>query len=114
VIGPEKEYASDMLLVQLVELRLISEKTMDALGSTELGRFEESLAMFYLKSLEGLLFNFRCNVPSECLDNSKSFLGSFKRRLKCTFMASRSLSALLILYKRNSTNETLQYRARHP
>jgi hypothetical protein len=76
VIEIQKEFASDALLVQLVKLRLISEKATDVPWSgamAEVDHFMRPPAMFYLKSLEAQLDNFKSNIPSELMNNSKSF-----------------------------------------
>jgi len=76
VIEKQKEFASDVLLVQLVKLRLISERVIDAPWSgdkAEVDHFMRPPAMFYLKSLEAQLHDFKSNIPSELTDNSKSF-----------------------------------------
>lgn len=77
VIETQQEFASDALLVQLVKLRLISEKVIDAhwLGSvTDVDNSIRPPDIFYLKSLESQLYNFKSSIPSELANNSKSFI----------------------------------------
>jgi hypothetical protein len=76
LIETQKEFASDALLVQLVKVRLISEKARDASWSSalaEVDHFMRPPAMFYVKSLEAQIHDFKSNIPSELTDNSKSF-----------------------------------------
>jgi hypothetical protein len=76
VIEAENEFASDVLLVQLVKLRLISEKVVDAPWSgsvAEADYYGRPPAIFYLKSLEAQLRDFKSNIPSELMDNSELF-----------------------------------------
>lgn len=72
MIETEKEFTSDVLLVQLVKLRLISERVTEAPWLTQLDHLGGPPAMFYLKSLEAQLRDFKSNIPSESLDNSAS------------------------------------------
>ena len=77
MIETQKEFASDVLLVQLVKLRLISEKVVDAPWSgamVESNSFIRIPAMVYLKSLETQLHDFKSHIPRELVDNGKSFL----------------------------------------
>jgi len=74
VLETQKETASDMLLVQLVKLRLISEKLIDAPWSGAVTHGDQSVrppAMFYLKSLESQIQDFKSKIPNELADNSK-------------------------------------------
>ena len=63
-----------MLLVQLVKLRLIVEKTADLpwFGvPAELDASMRAPAIFYLKSLKAQFQEFKANIPNELIDNSK-------------------------------------------
>ena len=71
MLEEEKEFASDELLVQLVKLRLISEKVVDLpwSGAAE-GECSTRLpAMLYLRSLQAQLHRFKSSVPIELIDN---------------------------------------------
>lgn len=87
VIETEKEFASDLLLVQLVKLRLISERVVNAplAGSTvevdSKYNFRGPPAMFYLKSLESQLQDFKSNIPPELTDNSKLLYSLFDSKI---------------------------------
>jgi len=74
VIEAEKEFESDTLLVQLVKLRLISERVneMPWLSPVAENTPMRAPAPIYLKSLEAQLQDFKSNIPSELSDNSKS------------------------------------------
>jgi hypothetical protein len=77
IIEMQNELASDFLLVQQVKLRLISERVTDAPWSGTIIRRDDSTnppAMFYLRSLETLLYSFKSSIPSGFADNSKSNL----------------------------------------
>ncbi|KAE9370271.1 hypothetical protein N431DRAFT_559479 [Stipitochalara longipes BDJ] len=72
VIETQKEADSDVLLVQLVKLRLILEKVTDAPWSGAVTQGDQSArppAMFYLKSLESQIRDFKSKIPSELADN---------------------------------------------
>jgi hypothetical protein len=71
ILETQKECASDILLVQLVKLRLISERVTDAHGSGQVDHSIRPPAIFYLKSLEAQLQDFKSNIPHELADNSK-------------------------------------------
>jgi hypothetical protein len=76
VLETEKELESDALLVQLVKLRLISERVTDASWSgtmTQADHFAKPPALFYLKSLQAQLYEFKANIPCGIADNSKLF-----------------------------------------
>lgn len=74
MIDNEKEFPSDALLVQLVKLYLITEKVMKAPWS---GNFAEEgcvagpSAVFYLRSLESQLHDFKSSMPEELRENSE-------------------------------------------
>jgi hypothetical protein len=75
VIETQNEVASDILLVQQVKLRLISERATNAPWSSAM--IDDSTnppAMFYLRSLETQLHAFKSSIPGEFADNSKSNL----------------------------------------
>jgi hypothetical protein len=58
-----------------VKLHLIAEKVTDAPWSAAFSQVDHSSrppAMFYLKSLQSQLHDFRSNTPVEIADNSKS------------------------------------------
>jgi hypothetical protein len=77
VIETQNEVASDILLVQQVKLRLISERVTDAPWSSAMIQADDSTnppAMFYLRSLETQLHAFKSSIPGELADNSKSNL----------------------------------------
>ena len=65
IIETEKEFVSDTLLVQLVKLRLVSESATRAPWSGEISNLTGPPAMFYLRSLEAQLQDFKSNIPSE-------------------------------------------------
>lgn len=74
VIETQKEFASDVLLVQLVKLRLISERVIDTPWSGVMNQEDHFIrppAMVYLKSFEAQLHDFKSNIPSEFADNSE-------------------------------------------
>ena len=76
VVETKKEFTSDALLVQLVKLRLISEKMFDVSRScsmAEVDSLKGPPAMFYLKSLEAQLNDFKSKIPLELKDNGKLF-----------------------------------------
>jgi hypothetical protein len=84
VLETQKEFPSDVLLVQLVKLRLISEKMIDAPWSGAMIQADHSTtppAMFYLKSLEAQIQDFKSNIPTEVAGNSRSFSVLFSRSL---------------------------------
>lgn len=73
VIETQNEVASDILLVQQVKLRLISERVTDAPWSSAMMRVADStnFAIFYLRSMETQLHAFKSTIPDELSDNSK-------------------------------------------
>jgi hypothetical protein len=72
VIETQNEFASDILLVQQVKLRLISERVADAPWSNDiLDGSTNPPATFYLRSLETQLYAFKCSIPGQLADNSK-------------------------------------------
>ncbi len=73
ILGTQKEVESDVLLVQLVKLRLISErvKEMPWSHSAEIGTTTRVPVMALLSSLEAQLEDFKSNIPSEVSSNSK-------------------------------------------
>jgi hypothetical protein len=87
VLETQKEFASDLLLVQLVQLRLISERVTDAPWSvavTQVGHSIRPPTMFYLKSLQAQLHDFKSIIPQELSDNSTSYSVHFKSILLST------------------------------
>ncbi len=77
VLETQNEAASDILLVQQVKLRLISERVTDApwlSAMIQIDGFTNPPAMFYLRSLETQLHAFKSGIPGELADNSKSNL----------------------------------------
>jgi hypothetical protein len=76
MIETEKEFESDALLVQLVKLRLISERVNDLPWSSAVAEAHTTMrapAMFYLKALQAQLQDFKSGIPSDLSNNSKSF-----------------------------------------
>lgn len=74
VLETQKEFPSDALLVQLLKLRLISEKIDDAPWKCSISEvFNDTRApeMFYLHSLETQFQAFKRNLPSHVEDNGK-------------------------------------------
>lgn len=74
VLETQKEIPSDALLVQLVKLRLVSEKIDDAPWKCAISEsFKDTRPpeMFYLHSLETQLQDFKRNIPSQLSDNRK-------------------------------------------
>jgi hypothetical protein len=74
IVDTQKECESDALLVQLIKIRLICERVNDAPWSgamTEADCFARPPEMFYLRSLANKIRDFKSNVPSELMDNSK-------------------------------------------
>jgi hypothetical protein len=79
VIETQNEVPSDILLVQQVKLRLISERVTNAPWSSAMIQVDDSTnppAMFYLRSLETQLHAFKSSIPGELADNSKSNLSN--------------------------------------
>ncbi|KAK9328779.1 hypothetical protein V1520DRAFT_345197 [Lipomyces starkeyi] len=79
IVETEKEFESDALLVQLVKLRLISERVNDLPLSPAVAEVDTTArapTMFYLKSLEAQLQAFKSNIPSN-LSNNKTLLMEF-------------------------------------
>ncbi|KAK9342228.1 hypothetical protein V1522DRAFT_416800 [Lipomyces starkeyi] len=79
IIETEKEFESDALLVQLVKLRLISERVNDLPWSPAVAEVDTTArapTMFYLKSLEAQLQAFKSNILSD-LSNNKTLLMEF-------------------------------------
>jgi hypothetical protein len=74
VIETQNEAASDLLLVQQVKLRLISERVTDAPWSSAMIRVGDStnFATFYLRSMETQLHAFKSTIPDGLSHNSKS------------------------------------------
>lgn len=71
------ECSSDIFLVQLVKLRMITEKAYDAPWSRT-GDKNPSLrppAAYYLNALENQVHQFKSNIPSDLVDNSKFYRG---------------------------------------
>jgi hypothetical protein len=80
VLESKKEFESDALLVQLVKLRLISERVTEAPWSGVIipaHHIASTPAVFNLKSLEAQLHHSKSNIPYEIADNSKSFFTSY-------------------------------------
>ncbi|KAL2829501.1 hypothetical protein BDW59DRAFT_142164 [Aspergillus cavernicola] len=71
----KKEYPSDMLLIQLVKLRLITENATEYLNLTNGTEFPaRSDAAMFLKSLQLQLRAVRTNIPSDLLSNKALLL----------------------------------------
>ena len=73
----QNELVSDILLVQQVKLRLISERMTGAPWSSAMMQVDDSTnppAVFFIRSLESQLHAFKSGIPSELADNSKSTL----------------------------------------
>lgn len=75
ILETQKEFASDAFLIQLVKLRLLSERVAQIPWSGPGDVLARLPATFYLKSLEAELHHFKSNVPDELMDNSKRILG---------------------------------------
>lgn len=74
IIETEKEYETDELLIQLVKLRLICGRVRDFPWSSVVAdTTTKAPAMFYLKSLEAELQDFKSNIPNS-LSNNKALL----------------------------------------
>jgi hypothetical protein len=95
VIETEKEVASDMLLVQLVKLRLISERVTE--WSVAQDNVLRPPAMFYVKSLQVQLNDFKSNIPTEFANNSKSLI--------CSFCTALPLVSWCVCDQSNNTRE---------
>ncbi|KAK4937644.1 hypothetical protein LTR10_021790 [Elasticomyces elasticus] len=68
MLETEKEFDSDATLVQLVKLRLISDRTRDLPGPSADGEVDLAAKVptdFYLKSLEAHLRDFKSSIPSD-------------------------------------------------
>ncbi|KIV84515.1 hypothetical protein PV11_00290 [Exophiala sideris] len=68
MLETEKEFGSDATLVQLVKLRLISDRTRDLPGPSadcEVDLAAKVPTDFYLKSLEAHLRDFKSSIPSD-------------------------------------------------
>jgi hypothetical protein len=73
-VEKEREFASDVLLVQMIKLRLICEKASHAPWSgfgAEINSIAGTPSILYIKSLESQLQDFKSNVPIELANNSK-------------------------------------------
>ncbi|KAK9257993.1 hypothetical protein V1519DRAFT_455882, partial [Lipomyces tetrasporus] len=84
VIETQKEFASDILLVQLVKLHLISEKVIDIPWSSATAEVDHCMrppVMFYLKSLEAQLHDFKSNIPGELTDNKTLLMELYNTEL---------------------------------
>ncbi|PYH98989.1 hypothetical protein BO71DRAFT_3062 [Aspergillus ellipticus CBS 707.79] len=68
VVEEQKEETSDILLVQLVKLRLLAGKAMDYPGTSS-ATGSVSPASFYLQSMQMQLRDVRSQIPSEITDN---------------------------------------------
>jgi hypothetical protein len=78
VIEKQKESPSDIILVHIVKLHQISGKVSDAFPSwlgalAEEDSFIRPPAIFYLKSLEAQLHDFKSKIPPELKENSRLF-----------------------------------------
>jgi hypothetical protein len=74
ILENTNEIDSDATLVQLVKLRLISERISDLSGPSadaELDLAAKPPMNFYLKSVESQLRAFRSNIPIHLSNNSK-------------------------------------------
>lgn len=72
VFEEQKESINDTLLVQLVKLRLITGKIMDAPGTGPSDtHFPRPSAPIYLQSFQKQIREFRSQIPPELTDNSK-------------------------------------------
>ena len=77
VMETQNELVSDILLVQQLKLRLISERVTGAPWSSAMMQVDDSTnppAMFFIRSLESQLHAFKSDIPHELADNSKSTL----------------------------------------
>ncbi|KAH6658497.1 hypothetical protein BKA67DRAFT_214989 [Truncatella angustata] len=73
----EKEFESDALLVQLVKLRLISERVKDLPWSSPITKIESATtipASFYVQSLEAQLKDFKAKIPPSQANNKTLLL----------------------------------------
>lgn len=74
ILETANEFDSDAVLVQLVKLRLISDRISDLSGPTAdagLDLAARPPMNFYLKSVEAQLRAFRTNIPTHLSNNSK-------------------------------------------
>jgi len=74
ILETQQEAPSDALLVRIVRLRLICEKVIEAHWSGAVNLGDQSArppAIFYLKSLESQIQDFKSKIPLELANNSK-------------------------------------------
>ena len=74
MLETQSEVPSDVFFIQLVKLRQIGARIADTPWSRTVPNVDPSLrppAMFYLKSLEGQLHQFKCQIPEQLIGNSK-------------------------------------------
>ena len=76
MLEEKKELASNALLVQLIKLRLIGEKTVELpwYSPAEGNLCARPLAAHYLKSLQTQLHDLKSSVSGELADNRKYFI----------------------------------------
>lgn len=87
VIETQKEFASDVLLAHLVKLRLISERVIDTPWTGAIMEGDRGMILpvvFYLKSLESQLRDFKSTISSTLADNGESSFSSVMRVTKFT------------------------------
>lgn len=73
----QKECESDALLIQLVKLRLIVERINDLHWLGDYPGADaptKAPAVFYIKSIETQIQDFKSNIPIEVSNNSESLL----------------------------------------
>ena len=73
VLQEEKACENDLILVQMVKFRLVSEKVIDSSfrDMTSQRHFTTTPAPFYIKSLEAELRECIASIPNVLLDNSE-------------------------------------------
>lgn len=76
LIDSAREVENDVLLVQLVKLRLIAGRLYDlqCSGSTNVGT--KAPMLFHLKSFQAQLRSFKENIPVQLRSNGEAFRGS--------------------------------------
>jgi len=76
IVETEKEVESDALLVQLVKLRLITERVNDLPWRSAVAEADTTVkgtTTFYLTALGAQLQDFKSKIPGDLTNNSKSF-----------------------------------------
>ncbi|KAH8801793.1 hypothetical protein F5884DRAFT_847663 [Xylogone sp. PMI_703] len=123
VLETEKEFESDIFLVQLIKLHLISERVADAPWSNtaiQEACYMKPPASFYLRSLESQLQNFRSSIPDELLgdrmllmelytteltvyeigisQDPNIFSGQYNMRIECLYACLNSIKSWIDIF----------------